>query len=63
MNESTQKLKELVEEMRSLALDETHNGDIEWQHVEADNILCKALEELGQNELVKLFYKVSKWYA
>lgn len=63
MDESTSKLKELIEEMRSLALDKTYPGDTEAQHAEVDDILCEALKELGQIELVELFNEVSKWYA
>lgn len=38
-------------------------GDTEMQHVAADQILCKALEELGQKDLVQAYKEIPKWYA
>lgn len=40
-----------------------HSGDTEVDHSHADLILCQFLEELGYEELVKEWDKVSKWYA
>lgn len=37
--------------------------DIEISHIEADEILCKILKELGYTEIVKAYNKVSKWYV
>lgn len=37
--------------------------DTEMQHEAADCILCKALEELGQKELVEAYKEIPKWYA
>ena len=39
------------------------NDDPEVAHNRADEVLCDALIELGQQELVKLYAKVRKWYA
>lgn len=32
-------------------------------HDEADNLLCRLLEELGFTELVKVYRKLPKWYS
>lgn len=39
------------------------NYDIEAAHAIADDILCDLLEGLGYEDVVKEYYKVSKWYA
>lgn len=35
----------------------------EFEHDEADNLLCDLLEELGYAELVEAYRKVPKWYS
>jgi len=35
----------------------------EGDHIDADNLLCEFLEDLGYTELVKAFEKIGKWYA
>lgn len=35
----------------------------EFEHDEADYLLCALLEELGYTELVEVYRKISKWYA
>ena len=40
-----------------------NNGDTEVAHLDADNILCDVLTQLGYKELVDLYEKVKKWYA
>lgn len=37
--------------------------DPEFVHIEADDLLCYFLEELGYKELVKYYRKIPKWYA
>jgi len=37
--------------------------DTEREHVEADEILCEMLIELGYEDIVELYYKIGKWYA
>ena len=39
------------------------NTDQEEAHIEADNLLCRFLEELGYTDLVAAYNKVEKWYA
>ena len=53
------KLEELIRRMEDL----TNYSDFEIAHFKADEILCEALEYLGQGKLVELFRKVGKWYA
>lgn len=52
--------KELIK--KSL-IDLQSNDDTELAHIQADEILCKFLEELGHNDVVKEYNKISKWYA
>ena len=35
----------------------------EFEHDEADYLLCALLEELGYIELVEAYRKVPKWYS
>jgi hypothetical protein len=39
------------------------SGDEEHDHLEADEILCNLLSDLGYTELVSEFRKLDKWYA
>ena len=53
-------IKEAIEKMKECV---KNNGDIEVAHLDADNILCDVLTQLGYKELVDLYKKVDKWYA
>lgn len=52
-------IKEAVEKMKECV----NNSDTELAHLDADNILCDVLTQLGYKELVDLYEKVNKWYA
>lgn len=39
------------------------NGDPEIDHVEADNILCEIIAQLGYPEIVKEYDKIDKLYC
>lgn len=52
-------IKEAIEKMKECV----NNGDIEVAHLDADDILCDVLTQLGYKELVDLYKKVDKWYA
>lgn len=39
------------------------NGDIEWAHGDADDVLCELLESLGYEDVVAEYKRVDKWYA
>lgn len=54
-----QRLKEINEEMTELI----KSDDTEAAHAEADDLLCEALIILGQNDIVKEYEKIGKWYA
>lgn len=43
--------------------EESQNRDREMAHISADRILCTLLEELGYEDVVAEYHKVSKWYA
>lgn len=53
-------LDEIKEHMAALAFP---SGDIESDHWDADVLLCGALRQLGQGELVDSYLKVGKWFA
>lgn len=40
-----------------------HSTDTEGAHVDADNVLCKLLVDLGYKDVVKAYNLVDKWYA
>ena len=44
-----------------LMIDES--GDVEMAHMEADDLLCELLIELGYGEGVKVFDNMHKWYS
>lgn len=52
-------IKEAIEQMKECV----NSGDTEVAHLDADNILCDVLTQLGYKELVDLYEKVKKWYA
>lgn len=54
---------EYVSCMRAIAAEGALSGDYEESHYAADRLLCKFLEELGYEELVKTYDTVNKWYA
>jgi len=37
--------------------------DQEYEHVEADRILCKLLSSLGYEDVVEEYNKTDKWFA
>lgn len=47
-----------LEELKKLGGD-----DPETDHVIADNLLCDILEQIGEDEIVKVFRSLEKWYA
>lgn len=48
-----------LEELKKLG----NSDDPETDHLRADGILCDILEKLGEEEIVKAFRAVEKWYA
>ena len=55
--------QELIEKYCILLNEECGNYDTELAHINADNILCALLKELGLEKVVIAFCQVSKWYA
>jgi hypothetical protein len=39
------------------------SGDTEMAHSIADTVLCELLVELGYEDVVEEYNKISKWYA
>jgi hypothetical protein len=39
------------------------SGDQEGAHIDADDVLCRLLKELGCEDVVAEYEKISKWYA
>ena len=42
---------------------EKFGGDREVVHIKLDELLCEALREHGEDELVEVFEAQGKWYA
>jgi hypothetical protein len=55
----TMKEKEVIEYLKQ----QQENSDTEDSHINADNILCEFLIELGFERIVEEFEKVNKWYC
>lgn len=53
--------KKLQKDMRDLA--DRSGNDLEGDHYQADELMCEMLKLYGENEFVKLFKSVDKWYA
>lgn len=57
MNEKER--EEYINKLKKLQKD----GDIEYAHSAADNVLCEILEKLGYRDITMQYYKIDKWYA
>ena len=53
--------EELVAKMQKIA--DTIVEDEELAHIEADDVLCEALRDLGYGEGVDAYERIGKWYA
>ena len=42
---------------------EVFEDDTEMAHIQADEIICAVLDELGCDEIVDEYNKIYKWYA
>jgi hypothetical protein len=58
---TNEKIKKYLEEMKKIANEA--DEDRENAHMEADDLLCSFLLELGYTELVELYESFGKWYA
>jgi len=45
------------------AIEETHGGDNEAMHSEADDLMCKLLREMGYGEGIAIYEEWTRWYA
>ena len=66
LKEQLEKLKKIekLEEKYLILMEEKRKCmDTEVAHVEADDLLCKLLRELGMDKLVDKFEEINKWYA
>lgn len=50
---------EAIQELKKLQ----KTYDTEANHVEADEILCELLKELGFEDVVEQYNKIKKWYS
>jgi hypothetical protein len=53
----------MSDDYASRARDLAQSGDVEGRHIRLDELLCEALEEHGEEELVEVFRDTGKWYA
>jgi len=51
--------EQFAEKMRKIA----DGDDREARHIEADNLMCKVLDNLGFGKGVEIFQDMSRWYA
>lgn len=51
------------EEFKTAMEDVFKSDDIELRHIQADQIMCDTLRELGYENGVKVFEKAYKWHA
>jgi hypothetical protein len=64
MSKELDEMKPITREEAIQALKDCQVGsDIESEHGEADEILCRVLKSLGETEIVEEWLKVDKWYA
>jgi hypothetical protein len=59
MDKNGEKYKAFVSKMQDLE----NSRNQESAHIEADDILCQLLIELGYKEIVDAFENIGKWYA
>ena len=57
------KFEKELEELRNLKATGDYFENFETDHIEADEILCKILLELGYDEIVEAYNQVGKWYS
>ena len=53
------RLQEIIEEFES----DPDNYTEESAHIDADNIICDLLKDLGYEDIVKIYNKIPKWYS
>lgn len=51
--------EQAIEKLKYLAT----RVDIEAAHMEADDVICELLNELGYREVTLAYAQVEKWYA
>jgi hypothetical protein len=56
----TQKIMDCIEKHKLTFCEDFNTEDA---HIEADNILCEALKEMGLAGLVEIYNSFDKWYA
>ena len=59
----TKKQLEIKEAVIAKLKEEQTNGDTEIAHCNADYYLCELLNEIGLQEVVDEYIKITKWYA
>ena len=42
---------------------ERANSETEYAHIDADNLLCQILREIGFERIAELFQHMKKWYS
>ena len=51
------------EEAKAQLVECQKNDDTECAHIDADDVLCELLKELGYADVVAEFRNVRKWFA
>lgn len=56
-------VEDFTKEMQTIYEITTGPVSLDGPHWQADELLCKALTDLGYGEGVKIFQNMDKWYA
>ncbi len=56
-----ERVSEVLRKLHSLAT--ISENDVLEAHIDADNVLCELLIELGYENIVKAYKEVHKWYS
>jgi hypothetical protein len=56
-------MNEKLENAKARLVEIQKKHDTEKNHIEADNVLCDLLRELGYDEVVNEYREIEKWFA
>lgn len=55
--------EKLAEYAKNLLRECQESNDQEMAHIDADDVLCQLLQDLGYNDVVEEYDRIGKWYA
>lgn len=42
---------------------EDNTSEPEYDHIKADQLICKMLEQMGYRDIVEMYNRIPKWYS